>query len=135
MFTLLPRSRAHLDHEIAETIGAAVLTGIDDRRRPLVLDERGARHRMLGRQRAAVVARHREGPGAAEVRAQLARRPRCARGLAGGQRERVGDQLRADPEIDALDALAGRVAVELLVASLEGRAQRIWRADVIHLEL
>jgi hypothetical protein len=66
---------------------------------------------------------------------QLAHRSSCARGLAGGQRERLGDELRRHAQVDALDALARRVAVELLVAALERRPERIRRADVVNLEL
>ena len=74
---------------------------------------------MIRRQRAALVARHRERPAAAEVRAELADGWGGADGAVRAEREGVADELRGHTQVDAFDALARRIAVELLVAALE----------------
>src|SRR5262245_60061994 len=133
-----PQSRRFIDFddEIAEPIGAAALTGIDERRGPLVLDERRAGDDLAERQRAALVARHRDGSGVPEVRAKLADRRRGTRRDAGAEREVVADELSGYAQVDALDAVARRVAIELAVPPLERRSQRIRRAGaVVHFEL
>src|SRR5687767_14300290 len=61
-------------NKVAEVIAVAALAGVDDRRRPVVLDERGAGDRPGRTERLARVAWHRRFSRLPEVRALLAGR-------------------------------------------------------------
>src|SRR5262249_55942250 len=113
------------EDQVVQTIGAAALARIDERRRPLVLDERGPGNDLAHRQRAALIARHRHLADPPEIRAKLAIRARRAGGAGRWERHGVADELRRDAQVDALDALARGVAVELPVAPLERSTQSL----------
>src|SRR5690348_15036504 len=117
-------------------IGPTALARIDQGRRPLVLDQRRARDHLAGRQGAALIARHRDRPRVAKEGAQLAGRSCGAGSGARAERELVAYELRGHAQVDALDALARGVAVELAMAALERAAQRLRGAGaIVHLEL
>src|SRR5947209_3312168 len=64
------------------------------------------------------------------------RSPASLRSGERAERELVPDELRGHTQVDALDALARRVAVEPMVASLKCAPERLRRAGaVVHLEL
>src|SRR5258706_12040064 len=111
------------EDEVAEPVAVAALARIDDGRRPLVLDERGAGDAPARSEGDAQIAWHRGLSGLAEVHALLAHGRQRAHGLDPRKLDGGIGDARGQPQVDALDALARRVAVQPAVPGLERRAE------------